>query len=141
RAFDLEGTSGSNDLGDSGLMLQSDIAAKLHKGVGDSLAMGFPKGPVTLPIKGVYANNQTIGANYVIALADFERQYVEQQDAIIFAVAKAGVTPSALTRAIERDLKTDFHQIDVLDQNAFAAQQAEQIRGLLAVVNALLMLS
>ncbi len=141
RAFDLEVTSGSADLGDTGLLLHQDIATKLEKVVGSSLELGFPKGPVTLPVKGIYENNQAVGANYVISLADFERQYVEQQDAMIFVVAKPGAASADVARAIERELKTDFPQIDVLDQDAFAERQAGQITSLLAVVNALLMLS
>ncbi|HUR77356.1 MAG TPA: FtsX-like permease family protein [Acidimicrobiales bacterium] len=141
RAFDLEVSSGTAELGDSGVLIHADIASKLHKAVGDSLDMGFPKGSVTLPVKGIYENNQATRANYVISLADFERQYVEQQDVLVFALAKPGTAAAALAHAIEAELKTDFPQIDVLDQSAFAKRQAEQIQGLLAVVNALLMLS
>ncbi len=142
RVFDLEMKRGSiADLADGGVLLHDDIASKLDKNVGDTLTMGFPGGRESVTVRGVFENNQATSVNYVLALSDYERFYTEQQDVLIFVVTKPGAAPATVARTIARNLAVDFPQVDVLDQDAFAERQAEEIRQLLLIVSALLMLS
>lgn len=142
RAFDLEVARGSlSELGEKGVLLHSDIASTLNKDVGESVSMGFPDGTETFVVSGIFENNQLFGANYVIALAEYERLYTEQQDAQIFVALKPGADAARVAVDLGAGLQRDFPQLTVLDQEEFAERQSSQIRSLLLVVTALLLLS
>ena len=140
--FDLEVEQGSfAAIVGGGVLLHKDIAKTLHKKVGDTLAMGFPGEVHDEVVRGIFGNNQVTNASYMISLDEYERVFTEQNDAVVFVVTKPGAKPAAVAGRLDRALKRDYPQIDVLDQQGFADRQAGQIRGLLNVVSAMLLLS
>jgi putative ABC transport system permease protein len=140
--FDLEVKQGSfAALAKGGVFLHTDIAKSLHKRVGDTLAMGFPGSVRQETVRGIFDNHQVTNASYLISLDEYQRVYTEQEDATIFVVTKPGAAPAAVAARLDRTLKADYPQIDVLDQKDFAKKQASQIQGLLNVVSAMLLLS
>jgi putative ABC transport system permease protein len=142
QAFDLEVQDGSvAALADGGILLHEDIAKSLGKKVGDTLELGFPGQVHDEVVRGIFANHQVTNASYIISLADYEKLYTEQFDAQIFVLTKPGADPKAVAARLGQSLKVDYPQIDVLDQKGFADRQASQIKGLLNVVSAMLLLS
>jgi putative ABC transport system permease protein len=142
KVFDLEVQQGSfAGLEKGGVFLHTDIAKSLHKRVGDTLSMGFPGAVHDEVVRGIFGNHQVTNASYLISLAEYEQRYTEQNDAAIFVVTKTGASPARVAARLDRTLKADYPQIDVLDQQAFADRQASQIQGLLNVVSAMLLLS
>jgi putative ABC transport system permease protein len=140
--FDLEVQQGSfAAIADGGVLLHKDIAKTLGKKLGDTLAMGFPGEVRDEVVRGIFGNNQVTNASYMISLREYERIYTEQHDAVVFVVTKPGAKPAQVAARLDRALKQSYPQIDVLDQKGFADQQASQIRGLLNVVSAMLLLS
>jgi putative ABC transport system permease protein len=140
--FDLELKQGSlAAFAGGGVLLHEDVARSLGKRAGDTLRMGFPSGPRDEVVRGVFANNQVTNASYMIPVAEYEQVYTEQQDAVVFVTTRPGVAPAVVARRLAVALKTDYPQLEVLDQKAFADQQASQIRSILLVVSALLLLS
>ena len=140
--FDLEVSAGSlASLAQGGVMLHKDVARTLHKRPGDTMAMRFPTGVRQEPVRAIFGNNQVTGASYVLSLAEYQQIYSEQADAVIFVVTTPTADPKVVAGAIGARLARDYPQVDVLDQAAFAKQQADQIRQLLLVVTALLLLS
>ncbi|HVT77190.1 MAG TPA: FtsX-like permease family protein, partial [Acidimicrobiales bacterium] len=142
KVFDLEVQQGSfADLAQGGVLLHKDIAKTLHKGVGDTLPMGFPGAVRNEVVRGIFGNNQVTNASYMVSLAEYQQVYTEQEDAVVFVLTKPGASPAVVAHRLDTELKPDYPQIDVLDQKGFADQQAGQIRGLLNVVSAMLLLS
>jgi putative ABC transport system permease protein len=140
--FDLEVQQGSfAALAGGGVLLHKDIAHTLGKRVGDTLPMGFPGAVRDEVVRGIFANNQVTNASYMISLSEYQQVYTEQNDAVIFVLTKPGAAPKTVAARLDRALKPDYPQIDVLDQKGFADRQAAQIRGLLNVVSAMLLLS
>jgi putative ABC transport system permease protein len=142
KVFQLDVSEGSiAGLADGGVMLHKDVARSLHKRTGDTLTMQFPNGTRQESVRGIFGNNQVTGASYIISLAEYEQLYTEQEDAAIFVLTTPTANPTQVATNLGASLSRDYPQVDVLDQDAYAEQQAEQIRQLLLVVSALLMLS
>jgi putative ABC transport system permease protein len=142
QVFDLQVEQGSfAAIAHGGVLLHKDIAKSLGKNVGDTMAMGFPGAVRNEVVRGIFSNNQVTNASYMISLDEYEQIYTEQNDAVIFVVTKPGAKPATVAARLDRALKPSYPQIDVLDQKGFADRQASQIRGLLNVVSAMLLLS
>ena len=128
-------------LRDGGVLVHQDIATKFGLRVGDSLPMEFPRGVVNVPIDGIYRNRQVIDVSYLLSLKDYEANYTDQRDAVVFvATAKSANAPTVAAN-IKKAISADYPQLQIQDQSEFKKRQSAQINQLLSLVGALLMLS
>jgi putative ABC transport system permease protein len=123
-----------------GIALEDEIAAKLGKHVGDTLAIEVPHGQLTPRVVAIFGNNQLI-ANYVIDVRDYEAAYTEQHDEVVLVKTANGTMPATVAADLDRAVRTDYPQLKVQDQKQFLKEQSDQVRPLIVAVSALLMLS
>jgi putative ABC transport system permease protein len=128
------------DLGGGGVAIRKDVAKQHGWTVGDTIAMEFPVGG-TQPerIRAIYEDNQLNGG-YLLALADYERHYVDQVDQVALVKAKPGVSPDASRAAVDRVVK-DFPVVQVRDQAEYKQEQSSQINRVLVLFYVLLALA
>jgi putative ABC transport system permease protein len=144
-AFDktirTETTSGKiTDLTDGGVAIREDVAKQHGWKVGDGVPMEFLVGGTTTEtVRAVYKDNQLNGP-YLLALADYEKHYADQLDALALVKAKAGVSPEASRAAVDK-VVADYPNVQVRDQAQFKADQAGQIDRLLSLFYILLALA
>jgi putative ABC transport system permease protein len=139
---DTEMVAGSLDsLGASGtVVIYEGIAETKGLEVGDELAIRFARtGEASFRIGGIHSDNRLL-SDYAISLADFEANFGEQLDLIVFLKVAEGV-PLEQARAAVEEILEDFPNVTVRDQAEFKEQQAREIDRFILIVYALLLLS
>ncbi|HZA83292.1 MAG TPA: FtsX-like permease family protein, partial [Actinomycetes bacterium] len=122
-----EVTAGSlDDLASGGLAVKDTVARANGWTVGERVPMEFPRtGLQQVPVKAIYKDN-TLNGDYMLALADYERNYSDQADSQILIKAAPGVAPADSRAAVDR-VMADFPNVTVRDQAQFRDEQARQI--------------
>jgi putative ABC transport system permease protein len=106
--------------------------------VGDELPSAFATtGSAPLTIGGTFAENRTIGGDYLVSLDTFDRYFTPELDTIAFVNTTAGAEPSQVQSGIEHATKR-FGNIQVQDQTAFREQQERSVNQLLGLITGLL---
>ena len=91
-------------------------------------------------IQGIYDEDRSIGASYLLSLKSYEENYVDQADALV-AVRKAPDASTEETRAtIERVLKP-YPTVEVQDQTEFKDSQIAQFNTILNLLYVMLLLA
>ena len=108
--------------------------------VGDTVRITFARtGTQALIVGGIYTDNTLLGS-YAVSLDAYERNFVEQLDAVVFADVAPGTT-TADARARVGDVLESFPNIEVRNQAEFRQEQARAIDQVLFFVVVLLALS
>ena len=109
--------------------------------LGDTIQMQFEKtGVQSETIQGIYDEDRSLGACYLLSLDSYERNYVDQADALV-AVRKAPDVSKEDTRAtIERVLKP-YPTVEVQDQTEFKDSQIAQFNTILNLLYVMLLLA
>jgi putative ABC transport system permease protein len=107
--------------------------------VGDTIPVTFVKtGVQSLRIDYIFKEN-TFG-DYYLSLAGFERNFVDQLDASVFANLKSGVSPEAGRKAIEAVAKP-YPNAKVFDNAQFKADREKNVNQIVALIYVLLFLA
>jgi len=136
-----EVTAGSlDDLAGGGLAVKDTVATANGWTVGESAPMEFPRGGLQqVPVKAIYKDN-SLNRDYLLSLADYQRDYADQQDFLVYVKARPGIAPAASRAAVDR-VVADFPNITVQDQAEYKAENARQINQLLLLFYVLLALA
>jgi putative ABC transport system permease protein len=128
------------DLASGGLAVKEDVAKTNGWTVGEQVALQFPRGGTQqVPVKAIYKDN-SVNGDYLLALADYQRFYADQQDAQVLVQARSGTAPDVSRAAIDR-VVTDFPNVTVRDQAEYKAETAKQIDQIVNLFYALLALA
>jgi putative ABC transport system permease protein len=122
----------------TGLVVHRDVARSNGWSVGDRVTMRFPRtGDQQLAITGIFAEKRLLGVDYLLPLAEYERHYVEQLDALALVRVAPGVSPDAVSAAFASVLR-DYPQLTPKTKDEVRAEQARQLDEALALVTAML---
>jgi putative ABC transport system permease protein len=141
QAFNIDMTQGSvGALGDDGIILYTKTAQDNNWKVGSTVPLTFTKtGKQKFHVVGLYTNNQLLG-NYVISLAAYERNFLEQLDTVVLATTAPGTSPAQAKQAIDSVTRA-YPNVQIQDQAQFRASNAKQVNSLLGLITALLLLA
>ena len=133
-----EVTAGSlGDLTGGGVAVKDTVATANGWTVGETVPMEFPRsGLQRVPVKAIYKDN-SLNGDYLLSLADYQRDYTDQQDFQVYVKARPGTDPAASRAAVDR-VAADFPNITVRDQAEYKAETARQINQLLLLFYVLL---
>jgi putative ABC transport system permease protein len=124
-------------LGDGDVLVFEDAATSHGWEVGDSFDAAFARtGKQRLHIVGIYTDDRILGP-YVVSLATYDRNFVEQLDMVVLVKTAPGLNPPAARRAADQVAKS-FPNVKLEDQAQFRKSQAAQIDQLLGLITALL---
>jgi len=139
--FDFGPRGGSmSELSPNGIGVSSRKASSKHLQLGDPVAVKFVKtGVVPLKVEFIYKNNGLAG-DYLVSLANYERNFNQQLDFQIFAKLKPGVSAEQGRQAIEPLLKA-YPNAQLKDNAQYKADQKKQVNQVLVLVYVLLFLA
>ena len=130
-------------MADDGALVHVDTAREYEVGSGDTLLIQFPRGFGTVRVVGIYEQEDFTGGfpvPLVVAKDVYEHGFgTDEQDSLVY-VKSAGSVASA-KRAVERALRDDFPNVEVLTRSEYRDSQERAIDHFLAVALALLLLS
>jgi putative ABC transport system permease protein len=123
-----------------GIAVSTRKASSKHLKLGDLVPVKFVKtGVVPLRVAFIYRNNTLVG-DYVVSLANYERNFAQQLDFLIWAKLEPGVTADQGRRAIE-PLVAKYPNADLKDNAQYKADQKKQVNQVLLLVYVLLFLA
>jgi putative ABC transport system permease protein len=125
------------DLAEGAAIIATEAAEEQDLAVGDEFQMAFPSGPVDLTVAGVFGNNASVPANYLVTLDTFEQAGLAPLDSFLF-VEKTGAADADAVRADVDEILEDLPTVTLQDPAEFAEQQKEQIDFFLNIIYALL---
>ncbi|HEV7527074.1 MAG TPA: FtsX-like permease family protein, partial [Acidimicrobiia bacterium] len=139
--YDFGAVSGSiTDLTPDGIAVSRTKANSKHLKIGDLVSMRYVKtGVVPLRVEFIYKNNTLVG-DYVVSLANYQKNFDEQLDFLIYAKLKPGVT-AAQGRAAIAPLVAKYANADLKDNAQYKADQKKQVNQVLVLVYVLLFLA
>jgi putative ABC transport system permease protein len=139
--YDFGVVSGSvTALKPDGIGVSTRKASSKHLKLGDLVPVKFVKtGIVPLRVAFIYKNNTLVG-DYVVSLANYERNFIQQLDFLIYAKVKPGVTADQGRKAIE-PLVSKYANADLKDNAQYKADQKKQVNQVLLLVYVLLFLA
>ena len=139
--FDFGTRGGSMEaLTPDGIGVSTRKADSKHLKLGDLVPVKYVKtGVVPLRVEFIYKNNGLAG-DYLVSLANYERNFTQQLDFQIFAKLKPGVSAAQGRKAIE-PLLTPYPNADLKDNAQYKADQKKQVNQVLVLVYVLLFLA
>ena len=139
--FDFGARAGSMaSLTPNGIGVSTRKASSKHLNLGDPVSVKFVKtGVVPMKVQFIFKNNSLAG-DYLVSLAGYERNFVEQLDFQIFAKLKPGVSTEQGRTAIEPLLKP-YANAELKDNAQYKADQKKQVNQVLVLVYVLLFLA
>jgi putative ABC transport system permease protein len=125
------------------LLVSKTKAAATKLKVGDSVAINFPTGgSQQIRVGGVFADNDLLGnggADYLISLATYAKNYNTQLDAVVYVLAKPGQR-EAVGSALQASLRA-YPQVKVQGQAAYKDSITKQIDQFVNLIVGLLALA
>jgi putative ABC transport system permease protein len=142
QAFRLDMTAGSvANLGDDGILVQSDAAATHGWVVGDSLTSEFAAtGEQQLEIRGLFDSNGFLDSDYLISLATQEANEADRLLTTALVIVGDGVDQGVVKDRIAAAL-ADHPDAKVLDQKGFEQEIGGIVDQLLTFVSVMLLLA
>lgn len=139
--FDVEPVAGSpEDLDATSVAVHEDVAEHFGLSVGDAVEARFAAtGAQELEVAMIYGENQPAG-DWVLGMAAYEANFVDQLDAQIFIRSADGVSSEEALAAVEREAEA-FPGAKVLDQNEYKQEQLAFVDQMLGLVYAMLALA
>src|SRR5262249_11770652 len=120
KVVDLEVVSGDvSKLDDTGVLVSDELARHNHGKVGHELPVQFSRGQAPLRVQAIYKRQNFIGlfgqsVPLIVAPETMDAGAGSNpQDTIVFVRTRGGESP-ATQRALQRELVSDFPNIDVL---------------------------
>jgi putative ABC transport system permease protein len=138
--FDLNPTAGSlADLGAHGVAVQKKDADAHHWKIGSVIPAKFAKtGSRPLRVAMIYDLKQVVlPGSSIISIANYEKNFTQQLDAVIFAKLKPGVSPEAGRKAIE-PLLAAYPTAKLQDNAQYKADQTAPLNAILRLIYGLL---
>jgi putative ABC transport system permease protein len=129
-----------NDLDGGGVVVSEKVAERDGLGIGDTLAMTFPRdGRQPVPVVGVFEDSvtQAVQTDYLVSLQTYDRHFTEDVDATIFLDLRTGVHKQQTRHAIEAAL-ADFPTAAIRDQDAAVDSRTAVVDEILGLVTVLL---
>jgi putative ABC transport system permease protein len=137
--IDLVSGSAPPDDG-SGLLVLDTTAKSHHWKTGDVVPMEFAKtGVQRVRIAGLFRRSDFAG-KYLLAFADFERNYASHQAQVVVVKAAKGV-PAARSRASMKPVLDGFPNVELKDQAQYKASVTSKVDQLQALITVLLALA
>jgi putative ABC transport system permease protein len=128
------------DLPSNGIAVSTRKASSKHLKLGDLVPVKYVKtGVVPLRVQFIYRNNGLVG-DYMISLANYQRNFAQQLDFQIFAKLKPGVSAAQGRKAIE-PLVARYPNAQLKDNAQYKADQKKQVNQVLILVYVLLFLA
>jgi putative ABC transport system permease protein len=125
----------------SGVLVSKDKANNKGWRLGDSIDMQFEKTGVQRErIQGIYDEDQSIGASYLVSLNSYEANYVDQADSLV-AIRKAPDASTAQTRATIDSVLKPYPTVEAQDQTEFKDSQIAQFNTILNLLYVMLLLA
>ena len=139
--YDFGAVSGAiTDLTPNGIAISTRKASSKHLKLGDVVPVTYVKtGVVPLKVQFIYRNNGLVG-DYVVSLANYERNFAQQLDFLIYAKLKPGVTAQQGRDAIA-PLVAKYPNAELKDNAQYKADQKKQVNQVLVLVYVLLFLA
>jgi putative ABC transport system permease protein len=126
------------DLQDGGIFISRTTADARDVQVGDELNLRFDKtGTVSSEIEGIFANKDVVQTNYLMSLQEYDRNFTDRLDFMVFVATASGSTQAEARAAIESAAES-FPSVNIADQGEFREQQEQSINQLLGLLTALL---
>jgi len=123
-----------------GIAISKNKAASKHLKLGDLVPVKYVKtGVVPLRVEFIYKNNGLVG-DYLVSLANYERNFAQQLDFQIFAKLKPGVSADQGRKAIQ-PLVDKYPNAELKDNAQYKADQKKQVNQVLVLVYVLLFLA
>ncbi|HXY94670.1 MAG TPA: FtsX-like permease family protein [Acidimicrobiia bacterium] len=125
----------------SGVLVNTDTAKSNGWHRGDTIEMQFERTGVQRErIQGLYGEDRSIGASYLISTKSFERNFTEQTDALV-AVRNAPGASDDETRAVIEKVLKPYPTVEVQDQTEFKDSQIAQFNTILNLLYVMLLLA
>jgi putative ABC transport system permease protein len=128
-----------DDLTDTGVIVDTETAARDNVSIGDTVEITFPTGASTFTVQGTYEVNGLF-LGYVTTLGAFEAAGLPPRDVFVYATLGDGVDPATVRPELDAAL-APFPTVQLQDQSEFKADIRSQINQVLGFVYALLALS
>lgn len=126
-----------------GLLLHEDAAREYRVGLGDTLSIQMSRGFFPLKVAGIYQQSDFTGGlpiAFIVPRAVYITGFgTDEQDSLVYVNTRGDATTAL--QSIERALKDDFPNIEVLSRDDYRDDQQRAIDRFLAVTVALLLLS
>ncbi len=124
-----------------GLLISDDVAEDNHWRVGQDVQLEFVQtGRQTVTIRGIYDEKRAVGSDYLLSLASYEENYLDQLDVFVGVKKPADLSLGATRRVIDRVL-SDFPNIEARDQQQYKDEINKQFDQVLGLVYVLLLLA
>ncbi|MFI5047293.1 MAG: ABC transporter permease [Acidimicrobiia bacterium] len=140
--LDLRPTADLDAFADGGVLLYKNVAKHFKLKVGDELPMTFERtGEQRVVVQGIFdAKNRTTNTDYLLSLADYEKNYTDQVDSAVAVKVGHGESTEQARRAINGVLKS-FPNVKVEDQAEFKRSQIAQFDTILNLLYVMLLLA
>jgi putative ABC transport system permease protein len=137
---------GLGGLDRDGVVVSTDAARQFGLAVGDHIDLTFARGLVPLTVRGIYRQKNFIGifgqsVPFIVSPTTVDLGAGgSPQDSVVLVKTRGGPSAQA-QRAMQRALRHDFPNIDVLTRDQFRSDQQQQVDQFLTVLVAILALS
>ncbi|MET0628704.1 MAG: FtsX-like permease family protein [Acidimicrobiia bacterium] len=139
--IDLQPGADLDAFADGGVLVYKDSAKDLGVNVGDEITMEFERtGARQVTVQGIYDEKRTAGVNYLLSLADYEQDYVDQVDTLVGVKVGQGESTEAARRSINGILKS-FPSVKVEDQAEFKESRLAMFNTILNLLYVMLLLA
>jgi putative ABC transport system permease protein len=126
---------------DGGVLLHKDEAEDLNATVGDDITMVFERtGEQQVTVQGIFDERRTAGVGFLLSLADYEQDYVDQVDTLVGVKVAEGESTADARAAID-DVLTSFPNVKVEDQAEFKESQIALFDTILNLLYVMLLLA
>jgi putative ABC transport system permease protein len=128
---------------EGGIAVYDEVATANHWTVGSTIPITFPVGGLEqVPVKVIFGDKSVTDSDYILSLADFERDYPPQSqlDQIVLVKVAEGVAPGTARSAIDQ-VAADYPNVQVQDSAQATREASRSIDQLLALIYVLLALA
>lgn len=139
RVLEMDMQEGSvSGLSNGGVLVHLDVALTHDWQVGDVVPMQFQgAGRQRVPVRGIFTEKRVLGSDYILALSDYQKWYVEQLDLIALVTLAPGVTTAQADAAFDAAL-ADQPQLEPRTAAEERSQAERQLGQVLSMVTGLL---
>lgn len=134
--WSLSYLDGSGPMDDNTIAVNESFAESNDLAVGDTVELGFPAGPVSSEVTGIFADSYTVGVA-MIPFSTVEAAGLQRMDSAIGVNITADADPAAVADDL-REAIAGFPMVAVQDKLEFAEGQRAQVNQFLFLIYALL---
>lgn len=139
RVFDPEFVEGSwASIASGTIAVQADEASSNNIALGDTLSVTYPRGRAQARVSAIY-DSVNVGG-YLIPIEDFNANFVDRRDLLLFISGGDGADPVALQDQVDEAL-AEYPTLTVRNQQEYKEYIEQQVGQILGLVYALLALA